>query len=539
MKKEELRSILKLDKSIDVISVEEETNRIMISIKSNKKRTRCPRCNKFSNKIHDYLKPSRVDYFSIIGLNTYLIAYKRRFECAKCNKSFTEDLGLTNRNENVSLKIKQKILLDCMNRDKTIKQIADDNNVSEYLVRITFLEAMKNYPKHISNLPEIISFDEVSTYTGEGVYSFILNDPIHRYTLDILKTRNKDYLVEYFMKVNNDLERIALSKYAKGMEFNNQQDYIKALPYIRTSAELGYAPAQNTLGAYYAEGYGVPQNVNIAIEWYLKAAKQNDDTSQYNLAHLYYEGKLVEQNYSEAFKWYRKAAELGDAESQCKVGYFYRKGLGTEVNYTEAVYWYTKAATQGDPIAQSNLANCYMRGEGVEVNLVKTYEWYKKSAESGYAYAQAMLGLCYNEGVGVNQNFEEAFKWFLLAAEQNEADAILNLGIYYDNGIYVKQDLRKAFDLYLKASQLNNPYGLMNVGICYANGRGVETDFAKAFIYFEKSANLGLDLAQLNLAICYENGYGTEKNIVKAKYWYSKAAKQGNETAKQALSRLS
>ena len=203
MKKEELRSILKLDKSIDVISVEEETNRIMISIKSNKKRTRCPRCNKFSNKIHDYLKPSRVDYFSIIGLNTYLIAYKRRFECSKCNKSFTEDLGLTNRNENVSLKIKQKILLDCMNRDKTIKQIADDNNVSEYLVRITFLEAMKNYPKHISNLPEIISFDEVSTYTGEGVYSFILNDPIHRYTLDILKTRNKDYLVEYFMKVNN------------------------------------------------------------------------------------------------------------------------------------------------------------------------------------------------------------------------------------------------------------------------------------------------------------------------------------------------
>ena len=61
----------------------------------------------------------------------------------------------------------------------------------------------------------------------------------------------------YFMKVNNDLEGIALSNYAKGMDFNNHQDYIKALPYIRTSAELGYAPAQNTLGAYYAEGYGV------------------------------------------------------------------------------------------------------------------------------------------------------------------------------------------------------------------------------------------------------------------------------------------
>ncbi len=203
MKKEDLRKILKLSENIDITSVEEENSRIMISIKSNKKKVRCPRCNQFSNRIHDYLKPSRIDYLNVAGINTYLIAYKRRFECLKCNKSFTEDLGLTNKNENVSLNTKQKILSDCMNRDKTIKQIAADNNVSEDLVRRTFLDAMKNYPDHISHLPEVISLDEVSTYTREGVYSFILNDPIHRYTLDILKTRNKDFLIEYFMKVSN------------------------------------------------------------------------------------------------------------------------------------------------------------------------------------------------------------------------------------------------------------------------------------------------------------------------------------------------
>lgn len=191
MKKEDLRKILKLSENIDIISVEEENNRIMVSIKSNKKKVRCPRCNQFSSRIHDYLKPSRIDYLNAVGINTYLIAYKRRFECLKCNKSFTEDLGLTNKNENISLNTKQKILSDCMNRDKTIKQIAADNNVSEDVVRRTFLDATKNYPDHISNLPEVISFDEVSTYTGEGVYSFILNDPLHRYTLDILKQEIK------------------------------------------------------------------------------------------------------------------------------------------------------------------------------------------------------------------------------------------------------------------------------------------------------------------------------------------------------------
>ena len=176
MKKEELRKILKLSESVDVISVEEENNRVIISIKSNKKKVGCPYCKRFSSRIHDYLKPSRIDYLSTAGVNTYLIAHKRRFECSTCKKSFTEDLGLTNNNGNVSLKTQQKILLDCMNRDKTIKQIAIDNNVSEDLVRNTFLDATKNYPDYVSNLPEVISFDEVSTYTGEGVYLYIILD---------------------------------------------------------------------------------------------------------------------------------------------------------------------------------------------------------------------------------------------------------------------------------------------------------------------------------------------------------------------------
>ena len=96
MKKEELKKILKLDERIDIIKIDDEDNKLMVSIKSNKKKVRCPYCNEFSSKIHDYLKPSRIDYLNIYDKTTFLIAYKRRFECNKCNKSFTEDLGLTN-----------------------------------------------------------------------------------------------------------------------------------------------------------------------------------------------------------------------------------------------------------------------------------------------------------------------------------------------------------------------------------------------------------------------------------------------------------
>ena len=62
---------------------------------------------------------------------------------------------------------------------------------------------MKNYPEYVDTLPEVISFDETSTYTNAGTYSFILNDPIHRITLDILSSRKKDFLISYFTKVKN------------------------------------------------------------------------------------------------------------------------------------------------------------------------------------------------------------------------------------------------------------------------------------------------------------------------------------------------
>ena len=203
MNKNEIKKLLKLKSDIAITNIEVMDNKILISVKSEKKKVRCTRCNFFSNKVHDYLKPSRVDYLKIFDKPIYLIVYKRRFKCKNCKRTFTEDLGLSRKSCNISHLTEQSILKDCMNRDKTLKQIALDNVTTEDEVRKIFLEAMKNYPEHISNLPDVISFDEVSTYTGEGVYSFILNDPIHRYTLDILKSRKKDFLIEYFMKVNN------------------------------------------------------------------------------------------------------------------------------------------------------------------------------------------------------------------------------------------------------------------------------------------------------------------------------------------------
>ena len=207
MKKEEIRKLLGLNETIDVIKVEEAVEKTktvkLVHIKSNRKKARCKNCNNFSKKIHDYLKPCKITYLKNSGEETYLIVYKRRFKCDICKKSFTEELEISGYNNKISNKTKQLILKLCMNRDKTLTEIAEETNTSVTLVRETFLEATKNYPEHVQTLPEIISFDETSTKTNEGMYSFILNDPIHKVTLDILPRRNKDYLIKYFSKVKN------------------------------------------------------------------------------------------------------------------------------------------------------------------------------------------------------------------------------------------------------------------------------------------------------------------------------------------------
>ena len=139
MKKEEIKTLLSLDATIGIVKVEslKEKGRNVkyVHIKSNKKKVRCTKCNNFSNKIHDYLRPCKITYLKNSGEDTYLIVHKRRFECKYCKKTFTEDLGLNSKKSSISNKTKQMILKECLDRDKTLEAIAKDCNKSVNIVR--------------------------------------------------------------------------------------------------------------------------------------------------------------------------------------------------------------------------------------------------------------------------------------------------------------------------------------------------------------------------------------------------------------------
>ncbi|MGB5878679.1 MAG: tetratricopeptide repeat protein, partial [Thermoanaerobaculia bacterium] len=74
----------------------------------------------------------------------------------------------------------------------------------------------------------------------------------------------------------------------------------------------GLPEAMNELGACYATGKGVGEDLRQAAEWFRKAGKAGDLNGSFNLALMYVRGEGVEQDTRKAYEWLERAASAGD-----------------------------------------------------------------------------------------------------------------------------------------------------------------------------------------------------------------------------------
>lgn len=204
----EVKELLNIkDNNIEIISIGKENRNgeqvNIITLKSNKKKYKCPNCDKFTSSVNDTLKPVRVKHLKVVEIKSELYIIKRRFICHKCKKKFGEPINFNPYNSSISNELKLKIRKDLLVYNYSIKSIAKENGVSSTTVRRELEEAMDGYPEYLKTLPEVISIDEFKADTKEGKYALIINDPIKKRTLDILPSRKKDYLISYFTRVEN------------------------------------------------------------------------------------------------------------------------------------------------------------------------------------------------------------------------------------------------------------------------------------------------------------------------------------------------
>ena len=202
-----IKNLVALEPELDIVKVEEikEKGKVVkvIHISSSRTKVRCIHCNKFTRCVHDKLKPIKIKYLDMAGYTSYLMVHKRRFNCSNCGKRFTEENFVNGTKKTVSYKLEQKILMDLRDYNLSLTYIAEHNNVSDNEVRKILKDYMKNHPTYLKTLPSVISFDEFKADTRNGKYAFIINDLLHKKTLDILPSRKKDDLIQYFASVEN------------------------------------------------------------------------------------------------------------------------------------------------------------------------------------------------------------------------------------------------------------------------------------------------------------------------------------------------
>jgi TPR repeat protein len=301
------------------------------------------------------------------------------------------------------------------------------------------------------------------------------------------------------------------------------EDFKRAGEMFRVEALKGNQAAQFALGILFQEGKGMSKNVQVAMNWYQRAAVNGHVPSQYNLALLMLEdASTVEKG----IEWLKMAANGGGDKAMLSLGNLYLSGQGVKADPGEARNWLENAAKLGNVDASFRLGLLHdseLLKEGADKAL--GLRLMEETASKNHLPAVLYLAQKYRAGAGVEKSLATAEKWYRVAADLNSGEGQMGLGELYELGEGVEQDYAEALRLYVLGAQNGVPLGNNKAGYFYENGLGVETDLKKAIEYYTKAADQGFSVAMYNLSVFYASGKGVEKdNVEAAKRLYQAAA---------------
>ena len=129
------------------------------------------------------------------------------------------------------------------------------------------------------------------------------------------------------------------------------------------------------------------ENFDEAVRNWRPLADRGDVDAQFNLGHAYRLGRGVPRNMNLAEQWYERAARAGHVEAQAMYGLI----LFQNGRRREAIPYVERAAQAGDPRAQYFYGTALFNGDVVEQNLPLAYAYLSLSAAQGLSYAQGQL----------------------------------------------------------------------------------------------------------------------------------------------------
>ncbi len=182
---------------IKVKKVTVHTDKYEIEVESSLKKSLCIRCGRKCEKVHQYYQ-RRVRDLPISGKQVYLILEVRQFECEHCNRHFAEPFSFVLANKTMTVRFEDYLYYRSKGVDLSYicrKENVDWKTINSIFIRYSKseIEARKDY-----NEVKRIAIDEIALKKGHRNYVVILLDLDKGVILDVLKQRDKAFLINYF-----------------------------------------------------------------------------------------------------------------------------------------------------------------------------------------------------------------------------------------------------------------------------------------------------------------------------------------------------
>jgi enhanced entry protein EnhC len=332
-----------------------------------------------------------------------------------------------------------------------------------------------------------------------------------------------------------------------------ERDLTKAKEIVNLAVAQGYVPALYQMGQIAQQ----EADLNLAQEWYLKAADAHYAPAEIALSKLYLQEKSPLYDVHSGFLWMLKAAQNNSKEAQLSLSDLYKKGIGVEANENLAKEWQIKASATAKltPLtAEVKAAQWLSNGTS---STFKTTRYHLKGILSTWNNPSALKENKYNPSPQMETVSREvlykpqfimvkpnqipihdylnalvstmavrsvepiAFAHYSLdvnheagvlqklegEAVLGDANAQFSLAQAYQQGVGTPKDIEKAIKFYQLAMDQQALQAEYNLGLLYIEGIDVDADYAKGIRLLVDAAFKGNVYAQYALAQIYEQGY--------------------------------
>ena len=272
-----------------------------------------------------------------------------------------------------------------------------------------------------------------------------------------------------------------------------------------------------------------------AVSWWKKADEAGDVPATFMLAR-FYDGQFGHASFRDvelAYDYFLKAAEKGDPASMVALGSRLLNGDVVKRDEQKGIGWLNKAIESKEFTAHLVLGDYF---ENEKKNLKSALSSYTLGAEAGQTDCMVRAAAFHLEGKGTDKDKGRGIELLEKAAKANNPQAHLMLAAQILGE--EKADFTKGYTHLLSASNGGLALAQNELGLLYLSGKLGVADVPAAASWFTLAAKGGLASAQNNLAALYERGAGVEQSFDKAGQLYSLAAQQESGSATLALARF-